>query len=103
VIPSHPAAPVHLRLTHLAANVSYRLEVYRTGFHANDAYTAYIELGSPKELTETQIAHLNDLTRDMPETSRVLRSGADGTIDITFSMNSNDVVLIKLLRSQNSK
>ncbi len=55
VIPSHPAAPVQLRMTHLSANAAYHLEVHRTGFHANDAYTAYIELGSPKELTEAQI------------------------------------------------
>jgi len=99
VIPSHPAAPVHLRLTHLATNASYHLEVHRTGFHANDAYTAYIELGSPRNLTEAEIAHLNDLTRDLPETNEVVRSGADGTVDATFPMNTNDIVLVKLRRN----
>ena len=103
VIPSHPVAPVNLHLTHLAANASYRLEVHRTGFHANDAYTAYIELGSPKELTEAQIAHLNDLTQDLPETDKVVRSGADGTVEITFPMNSNDIVLVKLVRNEKGK
>jgi xylan 1,4-beta-xylosidase len=103
VIPSHPAAPVHLRLTHLAPNVSYRLEVHRTGFHSNDAYTAYLELGSPKQLTEAQIAHLNDLTQDAPETDKVVHSGADGTIDTTFPMNSNDIVLVKLIYNRAAK
>jgi xylan 1,4-beta-xylosidase len=97
-IPSHPAAPVHLRLTHLATNAPYHLEVHRTGFHANDAYTAYIELGWPQKLNEAQIAHLNDLTRDLPETDKVVRSGNDGTVDITLPMNSNDIVLVKLVR-----
>ena len=103
VFPSHPAAPVHLRLTHLATNASYHLEVHRTGFHSNDAYTAYIELGSPKELTEAQIAHLNDLTQDAPETDKLVRSGTDGTIDTTLPMNSNDIVLVKLVRKQAAK
>jgi len=103
VIPSHPVAPVHLRLTHLATNASYSLEVQRTGFHSNDAYTAYIELGSPQQLTAAQIAHLNDLTQDVPETNKVVRSGADGTIDTTFPMNSNDIVLVKLLRNRATK
>ena len=103
VIPSHPAAPVHLRITHLATNASYRLEVHRTGFHANDAYTAYIELGSPQQLTAAQIAHLNDLTQDVPETNKVVRSGADGTIDTTFSMNSNDILMVKLVRNPATK
>jgi len=103
VIPSHPAAPVHLRLTHLATNASYHLELHRTGFHANDAYTAYIELGSPQKLTEEQIAHLNDLTRDLPETDKVVRSGADGTVDTTIPMNSNDIVLVKLVNRHAAK
>ena len=46
------------------------LKCIATGYHANDAYTAYIEMGSPKELTAAQIAHLNDLTRDLPETDK---------------------------------
>jgi xylan 1,4-beta-xylosidase len=77
--------------------------VHRTGFHSNDAYTAYIELGSPPKLTEAQIVHLNDLTRDLPETDKVVRSAADGTIDVTFPMNSNDIVLVRLVRNPAAK
>jgi len=100
VIPSHPAEPVHLRLTHLAANASYHLEVHRTGFRSNDAYTAYIELGSPQKLTEAQVAQLSGLTRDLPEMDKVVPSGADGTVEVTLSMNSNDIVLVKLWRDK---
>ncbi|WP_348261556.1 beta-xylosidase [Telmatobacter sp. DSM 110680] len=103
VIPSHPVAPVNLHLTHLAANSTYHLEVHRTGFHANDAYTAYIELGSPNELTEAQIAHLSELTQDLPETDKVVRSDTSGNVEITFPMNSNDIVLVKLARSEKGK
>jgi xylan 1,4-beta-xylosidase len=103
ILPSHPAPPVQLHLTHLPSNASYHVEVHRTGFHSNDAYTAYIELGSPNKLTEAQIAHLNDLTQDLPEVDKILRSGADGTIDINFPMHSNDIVLVKLVRSEKGK
>jgi xylan 1,4-beta-xylosidase len=60
-------------------------------------------LPSPKQLTETQIADLNDLTRDLPETNKVVPSGADGTVDTTFPMNSNDIVLVKLMRNKAAK
>ena len=103
VIPSHPAAPVQMRINHLSGNTSYHLEVYRTGFHANDAYTAYLEYGSPKELTGAQIAHLNGLTRDAPETDKRVRSAANGTVNLAIPMNSNDIVLVKLVRSQPAK
>jgi xylan 1,4-beta-xylosidase len=89
---------MQLQITHLAPNAAYRFEVYRTGFHANDAYTAYLEMGSPKELTPAQIANLNKLTRDLPEINKVVRSNPDGTAEFSIPMNSNDIVLVKLLR-----
>jgi xylan 1,4-beta-xylosidase len=84
-------------------NEAYRLEVNRTGYHVNDAYSAYIEMGSPKDLTAKQIAHLNDLTRDFPETDKVVRSSTEGTIEYSIPMNSNDIVLVTVTRSRAGK
>jgi xylan 1,4-beta-xylosidase len=95
-VPAHLAAPVQLRITHLAPTAAYRLQVHRTGYHANDAYTAYLEMDSPKELTSAQIKRLNDLTKDFPETDKVVRSGHAGTVEVKFPMNSNDTVLVTL-------
>jgi xylan 1,4-beta-xylosidase len=102
LIPAHAAAPVQLRVTHLVPHATYHLEVYRTGFHANDAYSAYIEMDSPKELNATQIANLNGLTRDLSETDKVMQSGSTGMIEFTLPMSSNDVALVKLRPSQGS-
>ena len=99
-VPAHAAAPVQLQIAHLVPNTNYQLQIHRTGYRANDAYSAYIEMGSPKELTTAQIAHLNELTRDLPETDRAVRSGSDGTVDLSIPMNSNDIVLVKLKRSK---
>jgi xylan 1,4-beta-xylosidase len=103
LVPNHTAVPVRLQVTHLAPNAAYRLQVHRAGYRANDAYSAYIEMGSPKELTATQIAHLNELTRDLPEIDKDVQSGPAGTIEYTVPMNSNDIVLIKLERPQDNK
>jgi len=102
-IPAHAAAPVELRITHLEPNKTYYLEVHRTGYHSNDAYSAYIEMGSPRELTAEQVAHLNELTRDLPETDKFMRSGPTGTVELTVPMNSNDTVLVKLERGRANK
>lgn len=58
--------------------------------------TCYLEMGSPKELNAAQIARLNELTRDLPETDKVMPSGPMGTVEFTVPMNSHDVVLVKL-------
>ena len=96
VVPAHAAAPVELRIRHLSAGAAYSVKIYRTGYHANDAYTAYLEIGSPKELTPAQIQHLNDLTRDVPEKDQIARAQKDGTLEVNLPMNSNDIVLITL-------
>jgi len=44
--------------------------VYRTGFRANDAYSAYIDMGKPTALSAPQLDELKQLTRDLPETDR---------------------------------
>jgi xylan 1,4-beta-xylosidase len=103
VIPSHPAAPVQLRVTDLAPNTAYNLVVHRAGFHENDAYSAYLEIGAPKELTAAQIAHLNELTRDLPEIDKTVRSGSDGAFEFSVPMNSNDVVLVKITHDRGDK
>jgi xylan 1,4-beta-xylosidase len=96
VLAAHPAAAVHLRVTHLLPGAAYRFNVHRTGYHANDAYTAYLEMGAPKDLTEQQVAHLSDLTRDMPETDRFVNTQTDGSLEIAVPMSSNDIVLLTL-------
>ena len=99
VVPAHPAAPVHLEVKQLAPRTKYRLEVFRTGYHANDAYSAYLEMGAPQSLTAMQLAHLTALTRDLPETDRVVSSGAGGEVEIAVPMRSNDIVLVRLAPS----
>jgi xylan 1,4-beta-xylosidase len=98
VLAAHAAAPVELEVTHLAPGAAYRLEVRRTGFHANDAYSAYLEMGAPKELSPGEVAHLNELTSDLPEEDRIVHAGKDGAVEIEVSMRSNDVVLLTLRR-----
>jgi xylan 1,4-beta-xylosidase len=97
-VPAHPTAPVNLRVTHLTPGANYRLEVNRTGYHANDAYTAYLEMGSPTQLTSEQISRLNGLSRDLSETSRMIETSKSGTAEILLPMKSNDIVLLKLTR-----
>ena len=100
VIPAHPAKPVQLQMNHLVPNSSYHLEVHRTGYHSNDAYTAYIEMGFPKALTKAEVSKLSNLTRDFSETDQAIESTADGTVEVNIPMKSNDIVLIKLERRQ---
>jgi xylan 1,4-beta-xylosidase len=74
----------------------YQLAQRRTGYLANDAHTAYLKLGSPKNLDAKQLAELQALTTDKPELQRELVVGATGATTVTLKLRSHDVVLLSL-------
>ncbi|HTQ57929.1 MAG TPA: alpha/beta hydrolase-fold protein [Bryobacteraceae bacterium] len=98
MVPAEPAPPVELRISHLQSG-SYKLTVQRTGYRANDAYSAYIDMGAPKELSPAQLEELKNLTRDLPETDRVVDVPSGGAYEFSLPMKSNDVVLVTLRKT----
>ena len=97
VHPPVPSRPAQVRFTNVPPG-TYRLTVRRTGFKANDAYTRYLESGSPRTLSAAELAELQDHTRDLPETDRTVRVGSDGRFSMRVPMRSNDVILLQLER-----
>ncbi|MCE4536930.1 beta-xylosidase [Pelomonas sp. P7] len=94
-VPNGSAPPVTLQLRNLDAG-RYRVQVRRTGHKANDAYTAYLEMGAPKDLSAEQLAQLQSLTQDRPETEELVKVGQDGKLRWQLPMHSNDIVLLTL-------
>jgi xylan 1,4-beta-xylosidase len=94
-VPAIAARPVRIDLRHLAPG-RYRLQVRRTGYKTNDAHTAYLEMGSPKALDAQQLRKLQGLTADKPELVRTVSVRADGKLQWTLPMRSNDIVLVTL-------
>jgi xylan 1,4-beta-xylosidase len=95
LVPASTAPTARLTFKQLAAG-AYRLQVKRTGFRANDAYSAYIEMGSPKSLSTDQLSKLQQLTQDTPEIDRKVTIGANGEYTMDIPMRSNDIVLTVL-------
>ena len=95
LLPARADADREIRFTHLRAG-TYRLTVRRTGFHANDAHSRYLEMGSPTDLTPAQVGEMQKLTADTPETTRVVRVADDGRYALRVPMRTNDVVFATL-------
>ena len=93
VVPNHAAAPLQVKVGGLKAG-RYHVTVQRTGLRANDAYTPYLEMGSPKDLTKAQLDQLQGLTRDLPESDAAVTVGGSGVATVDVAMHSNDVVLV---------
>jgi xylan 1,4-beta-xylosidase len=94
-LPATGAPTAQPDLRHLSPG-RYRLQVRRTGYRANDAHTACLEMGSPKEPSAQQLRQPQALTADKPELDRVVRVGRDGRLQRNLPMRSNDIVLATL-------
>ncbi len=93
--PSRDVGGATVELRHLPPG-RYQLTQRRTGYEANDAHTAYLKMGSPKDLDAKQLATLQRLTSDKPEVQREVHVGASGSATLTIKLRSHDVVLLSL-------
>lgn len=96
-LPSHLKSNVTLALSSVPAG-QYSMAIYRVGYRANDAYTAYLDLGSPSQLTKSQVAYLKSVSDGRPEQVSLVKVAADGIVHQTFELRDNDVCLVTLTK-----
>jgi xylan 1,4-beta-xylosidase len=96
-LPSQPKSSVTLALSGVPAG-QYTMAVYRVGYRANDAYAAYMDLGSPAQLSKPQVAYIKSMSDGRPEKSSILTVGTDGGVRQTFELRDNDVCFVTLTK-----
>jgi xylan 1,4-beta-xylosidase len=95
-LPAQPAAPASLRIANLPQG-TYALRVYRTGYRVNDAYTMYLDMGAPDQLTRAQAEALRQGASGAPVEQVVLKHPG-GLFTRDISLRENDVVQVTLTR-----
>jgi len=93
----HPAAdkgPATVTLTSVPPG-KYELKTWRVGYHHNDAYTAFLEMGSPTQLTRAQEKTLRDASRGEPDSVEPITVSAGGKLNKTLPLHENEVILIE--------
>jgi xylan 1,4-beta-xylosidase len=94
-LPPKDKGEVRVNLGGLKAGL-YTLKISQVGYKHNDAYTAFIGMGSPKQLTRPQVSTLKSLSTGKPEKQKTVRVAADGRFDIRLPLRENDVYLLQL-------
>ena len=77
---------------------NYQLTLRQVGFEKNDAYSAYLEMNAPSQLSRAQEKTLRDDARGHAEFEREVKIGADGKFSETLPLRENDVLLLMLTR-----
>jgi xylan 1,4-beta-xylosidase len=95
--PARSKGSVRVNLMNLPPG-NYRLALRQIGFEKNDAYSAYLKMNAPSQLTRAQEKALRDAASGKPEFERVVKIGADGKFSETLPLRENDVLLLTLTR-----
>lgn len=74
---------------------AYTMTVSQVGYRQNDAFTAYIGMGSPKQLTRAQVATLKEQASGKPARQQTVTVGSDGRLATTLPLRENDVYLLQ--------
>ncbi|HSY42956.1 MAG TPA: hypothetical protein VK811_03535, partial [Candidatus Acidoferrum sp.] len=93
--PAKDTGRTMLSITNLPAG-SYSMEIYHTGYRANDVYTGYLDMGSPSQLTPTQVEILHKASSGDPESVETIQVEAGKPFVREFPMRQNDVYFVKL-------
>lgn len=94
--PAKAKGTARLQLGNVPAG-HYSLQVFKTGYRVNDAYTRYLDLGAPAQLTRAQEEAIQQGASGAPVQEEVLNH-AGGTFTRDFALRENDVVLVVLKR-----
>jgi xylan 1,4-beta-xylosidase len=94
-IPAAPVGRVTLSIANLPAG-SAALEIYHTGYRANDVFTGYCDLGSPSQLTPAQVKTLREQSNGGPESVETIQVEAGKPFVRTFSLRQNDIYFVKI-------
>ena len=97
VLPAKNLAPAQLKLKGLKPG-KYAITVYKTGYQANDAYTAYVKLGSPAQLSTDEVKTLKAKTSDQPIEQSTINIGASGNFEKQLDLRQNDVLFVQIKR-----
>jgi xylan 1,4-beta-xylosidase len=76
----------------------YILSVSQVGYKKNDAYTAYIGMGSPAQLTKAQVTTLEAEAIGRASRQERVAVGESGVFTTELPLRENDVYLLELAR-----
>jgi len=95
--PAKPKGEVRVSLSNVPPG-NYQFALTKIGWQKNDAYSAYLEVGAPPQLTRAQEQKLRDVSTGQPDSQREVSVGPDGRFEETLPLRENDVLLLTLTR-----
>ena len=76
----------------------YNLEIYKVGYKVNDAYTDYLAMGRPSQLSLEQVKSIKQKDNGAPIATEKVTIDATGKYTTAYKINENDVVMFNFVK-----
>ncbi len=77
---------------------NYVLKVYKVGYRNNDAYTSYVDMGRPSQLSKQQVEQIKELNNGTPVSSEIVKVKEGSLFLKELDMSENDVFFLNLIK-----
>jgi xylan 1,4-beta-xylosidase len=77
---------------------NYSLEVYKVGYRCNDAYTSYLDLNRPGQLSKQQVVQIKKLNNGSPLSADIIKVEAGSVFSKELDILENDVFFLNLIK-----
>jgi xylan 1,4-beta-xylosidase len=96
-LPSKPKGKMKISISKVPEG-TYALEVYKVGYRCNDAYTSYIDLGRPDQLTRKQVEQIKSINDGSPLYRELITISAGQSFTKEMDIRENDVFLLNIIK-----
>lgn len=77
---------------------TYTLEVYKVGYHSNDAYSTYLSIGKPAQLNRQDVEQIKKLNDGSPVTREIITVKAGVPFTKELEIRENDVFFLNIIK-----
>ena len=96
-LPAKPKGTLKVRLENVPAGM-YALELYKVGYKCNDAYSTYLSLGRPAQLSSRQVSAIKNLNDGAPILKEIVEIKNGIPFSKDWDIRENDVFLLQLVK-----
>jgi len=96
-LPAKARGKVRVAVSGMAAGL-YKLEICQVGYRVNDAYSTYLAMGRPGQLTPAQVEQIKRLNDGSPVAQEIVAVQAGVPFVKEFAIRENDVFLLRWIK-----
>jgi xylan 1,4-beta-xylosidase len=96
-LPSKSKGKLKIKITGVPEGY-YSLEVYKVGYRCNDAYSTYLSIGKPAQLTKLQVEQIKKQNDGTPISKEIVAVKTGTPFSKELEIRENDVYFLNLIR-----